>query len=250
MSTKLVTGHNGIDDINSSDFGAFNAITIGSGVYVFGSKCTVPSANTVHVSDGDLLVEGRHARVIGGVDLSIANGTQGLKRYDLICASYSKDMSDVETMPLVVVQGTPSTNPVDPSVSGSILAGDSQALIPLWRIPLDGITVGTPVMLAEEIRSLSALSKEPKTFCGTKVVTVAGTQNSAPLFTQAEFTALFGRGFDAARDFIGAMNADGAASGAHVEGVTWQDGVLYMVQDVTVSGNTDTRVNYFVALGA
>ncbi len=89
----------------------------------------------------------------------------------------------------------------------------------------------------------------PKLFVGTKVVTVGTGENAARLWTQAEFAAAFGRAFDPARDFVGFMNADGAASGAHIQGPTYLSGELWMVQDITVGGPTATRVNYLVALG-
>ncbi len=40
------------------------------------------------------------------------------------------------------------TAAADPTIpSGKILSGAVDAYMPLWRIPLDGITVGTPVRL-------------------------------------------------------------------------------------------------------
>ncbi len=88
----------------------------------------------------------------------------------------------------------------------------------------------------------------PKLFVGTKIVTVPTGENAARLWTQAEFATAFGRQFDPARDFVGVMNADGSASGAHVHGCTYVSGELWMVQNITVSVNTATRVNYLVAL--
>ena len=48
-----------------------------------------------------------------------------------------------------MLKGSPNaTAAADPAIpSGKILSGAVDAYMPLWRIPLDGITVGTPVRL-------------------------------------------------------------------------------------------------------
>ena len=73
-----------------------------------------------------------------------------MKRNDIICAHYHRNASNGnENVELTVLKGTPNaTAAADPKVpSGKILSGAVDAYMPLWRIPLDGITVGTPVRL-------------------------------------------------------------------------------------------------------
>lgn len=139
--TELITGAKGSAHVTSAQQGAVNAYTLGTGAYILsGCAATLPSANTLHIAAGHLMVQGRAVQV-SATDLAIANGTQGTKRNDLACLSYSSSGSPVvETAQLAVVQGTPSSNPVDPTVTGSILNGDTAAQIPLWRVSLDGIT--------------------------------------------------------------------------------------------------------------
>ena len=82
--------------------------------------------------------------------MTISNGSQGMKRNDIICAHYHRDSkTGNELVELVVLKGSPNaTAAADPKVpSGKILSGAVDAYMPLWRIPLDGITVGTPVRL-------------------------------------------------------------------------------------------------------
>ena len=82
--------------------------------------------------------------------MTIANGSQGMKRNDIIAAHYHRDStSGIETVELTVLKGTPNaTTAADPVIPpGNILSGWVDAYMPLWRIPLDGITVGTPVRL-------------------------------------------------------------------------------------------------------
>lgn len=110
-------------------------------------------ANTAHIAPGELLVEGRHVRVMGtGEDVTVENGTQGQKRHDLLVVRYELGEEDVETVSLAVVKGVPTSvgKPNDPScATGSILSGDPLAEHPLYRVPLDGVSVGSPVPLFE-----------------------------------------------------------------------------------------------------
>lgn len=85
----------------------------------------------------------------------------------------------------------------------------------------------------------------PKLYVGTKVISVSGN-NAARLWTSAEFKSAFGRTFNAATDFVGAMNADGNATSAHVEGVTFVSNELWAVLASTISGSI--RINWLVAL--
>ena len=151
--TELITGAKGSAHVTSAQQGAINAYTLGTGAYILsGCAATLPSANTLHIAAGHLMVQGRAIEVTA-TDLTIANGTQGTKRHDLACVHYAIS-TGVETATLTVVQGTPSTTPVDPTVTGSILNGDATADIPIWRISLDGIT---PTV---EVIALSAIHNE------------------------------------------------------------------------------------------
>ena len=158
MSTDLITGSKGgsSQHVTSAQQGAVNAYTIGDGAYILsGCAATMPSANTLHIAAGYLLVQGRFVQVLA-TDLTIANGSQGTKRHDLACLSYTSSGTPVvEASPLAVVQGTASASPVDPTVAGSILNGDAAAQIPLWRVVVDGITP-TVEQIATNINGLPA----------------------------------------------------------------------------------------------
>lgn len=153
----LVTGYAGKDHITAADQGAWNAAIVGSGEYVLkkGSQlaATVMTNNQIRIADGDILMQGRHIRLNEGsyVDLAIANGAQGYKRNDLIVVRYTKNSSTgVEEANLVVIKGTATTGTAsDPAhTAGDIIAEhDLQNDMPLYRVPLNGITVGTLVPL-------------------------------------------------------------------------------------------------------
>lgn len=158
----LVTGYAGQAHITAEDHGSLNAALLGSGHYVLerGNKFSASAitSNQIRVLDGDLLIQGRHVRMPENtyVDLAIDSGAQGVKRNDLIVARYTKNSgTGVEDCNLVVIKGTAvSGNPVDPEyVSGDILGNhDVQVDFPLYRIPIDGLTVGTLVQLFSVVK--------------------------------------------------------------------------------------------------
>ena len=155
----LVTGYGGTEHITAEDHGAFNAAVYGSGNFVLplGNQfaATVVSNNLIRIKDGELLTQGRHIRLASGkyVDLTIQNGTQGYNRVDLIVARYTKDSSTgVEDCNLVVLKGTQTTGTAAaPSITtGNLITGAATTHdVPLYSIPLSGITVGTPVRLTQ-----------------------------------------------------------------------------------------------------
>lgn len=155
----LVTGYAGKEHVTASDHGAFNAALIGTGQFVLEKgkvfEAQVISNNVVRVHDGELMMQGRFVRLNPGTyaDLTIENGSQGMKRNDLIAARYTKNTNTgVEEVNLVVIKGTAAeSNPVDPAYTeGDITNGEAVLNdYPLWRIPLDGLNVGTPEMLFE-----------------------------------------------------------------------------------------------------
>lgn len=164
----LVTGYAGQAHVTASDDGSFNTAIFGSGQYVLdiGSKfaASVVSNNKITIADGDLLMQGRHVRLNEGttVDLTITNGTQGKLRNDLIVARYTKDsVSGVEQVNLVVIQGTAvDSDPVDPAYTSGDIINDHVLLndMPLYRVPLNGLTVGTPVALFSVQSGANALN--------------------------------------------------------------------------------------------
>ena len=158
MTCELITGHAGSAHISAADDGWYNVGIVGNGKYVLDTgtqfACNVQSANLVTVGIGDALFEGRHVRVSATENVALDNGAQGVNRNDLICIKYEYDSGTaVETASLAVIKGTASSStPTDPTIpSGSILEGATAAYMPLWRIPIEGITVGTPEKLYGDV---------------------------------------------------------------------------------------------------
>lgn len=157
MGLHLVTGRSGFEHITPSDHGAFHNALLISGSYVLntGNKlaASVITNNSIRISDGEFIMQGRHVRLAPGeiVNVTIANGAQDYKRNDLIVARYIKDgTTGVESVNFVVIQGTPGTTATDPAyINGNILNGALTADFPLYRVPLEGLSVGKLVPLFE-----------------------------------------------------------------------------------------------------
>lgn len=161
----LVTGYAGKLHVTAADQGSLYAALFGNSSFVLdrGNKlaATVVTNNKISIADGDIIMQGRHGRIENGltVDLSIDNGASGYKRNDLIVARYTKAVdTGIEDINLVVIKGTATTGTAaDPEyIKGDILDGATQADFPLYRVPLDGLNVGTLVPLFDLFGTISA----------------------------------------------------------------------------------------------
>ena len=157
---ELVTGHAGKAHATAEQAAGLNAGILGLDDYVLNVhdklKITVVSANKVTIGTGELVMQGRHVSQGEPEDLIVTNGSQGQKRNDLIVCRYAKGSQSVESAKLVVVRGTPTTGtPADPAVNTtSPLDGGTTYDMPLYRIPLNGITIGTPVALFNVLKPM------------------------------------------------------------------------------------------------
>ena len=154
MTIELVDGKAGTAHISSEDKAIIHQSKFGASdmVYAWGDalKCTMGSANKATIGTGCASIQGLDWHITAAETVQIDNGSQGMKRNDIIAAHYHRDStSGIEKVELVVLKGTPNaTTAADPTIpDGKILSGATDAYQPLWRIPLDGITVGTPVQL-------------------------------------------------------------------------------------------------------
>lgn len=158
---ELVTGHAGKAHATAEQAAGLNAGILGLDDYVLNVhdkfEITVVSANKVTIGTGELVMQGRHVSQGTPEDLIVTNGSQGQKRNDLIVCRYTKGSQNIESAKLVVVRGTPTTGtPTDPAVNTtSPLDGGTTYDMPLYRIPLDGITIGTPVALFNVLKPMS-----------------------------------------------------------------------------------------------
>ena len=251
MAFEIVDGMTGTKHISSDDLSALNVATIGKAncVLKYGDdfKLTMASANSATLGTGVGMVGGKRFWNQATTSLTVTSGTQGQKRNDLVVARYAKTSAGIESITPVVIKGTPSTGTAaDPATTSNDLK--------LWRIPLNGISVGTPVKLFDTVASLASLEESvskleyPKVICGS-VVRDAKNFNAVMLFNDEQFKQIAGRAFNNSKDCILAMNADGNASGTIVLGILYDPRTKHL--DAHLSGTTGAiRLNYIITLGA
>lgn len=156
MAFEIVDGMTGTKHISSDDLSALNIATIGKAdcVLEYGNnfKLTMASANEATLGTGVGMVGGKRFWNQAATSLMIQSGTQGQKRNDLVVARYAKTSAGIESIAPVVIKGTPSTGTAaDPATTSNDLK--------LWRIPLNGISVGTPVALFGPVASLKSVGE-------------------------------------------------------------------------------------------
>lgn len=154
MAFEIVDGMTGAKHISSDDLAALNTATVGKAdcVLKYGNDfaLTMASANSATLGTGVGMVGGKRFWNQAATSLAIQSGTQGQKRNDLVVARYAKTSAGIESITPVVVKGTPTTGtPADPATTANDLK--------LWRVPLNGITVGTPVKLFSPVTPLATL---------------------------------------------------------------------------------------------
>lgn len=166
MTIELVDGKAGTAHISSEDKAIIHQAKFSKSDVVFdwgdAFKCSMSSSNRATIGTGCASIQGLDWHITAAESVTISNGSQGMKRNDIICAHYHRNSSGdtgdvgIESVELTVLKGTPNaTAAADPTIpSGNILSGAVDAYMPLWRIPLDGITVGTPVRLFTPRRAL------------------------------------------------------------------------------------------------
>lgn len=154
MTIELVDGKAGTAHISSEDKAIIHQAKFGAGDMVFewgdAMSCTMQSANKAAIGTGCASIQGLDWHITNPETVTIQSGSSGKNRNDIICAHYHRETSTgVEKVELVAFKGVPSDGAaVDPTIpSAKILNGAADAYMPLWRIPLTGITAGTPVRL-------------------------------------------------------------------------------------------------------
>lgn len=156
MAFEIVDGMTGTKHISSDDLSALNIATIGKAdcVLEYGDnfKLTMASANNATLGTGVGMVGGKRFWNQAATSLTVQSGTQGQKRNDLVVARYAKTGAGIESITPVVIKGTPSTGTAaDPATTSNDLK--------LWRIPLNGISVNTPVALFDPVASLKSVGE-------------------------------------------------------------------------------------------
>ena len=265
----LVTGYAGKEHVTAADQGAFNAALLGHGQFVLNKgnhlSASMVTVNQIRVLDGDIYMQGRHIRLNEGgyADVAIENGTQGYMRHDLIVARYTRDeVSGVEDVNLVAIKGDSVTSsPADPECTfGDIIDGHAVLNeMPLYRVPLNGLNVGSLVPLFT-VRDVNIPdmdeAKQDKTdklteesgiadadFLPFYDASVYGHRKTAWANIKAVLSSVF-----ASKDHTHTLSALGAAASAHKHAATdINSGILPVTRGGT---GVSSLPALFSALGA
>ena len=163
----IITGYTGSPHVTAEQDRDVNIGIFGAESYVLrtGSqlKAEVSSNNEIKVRDGVIMHQGCAASIKKNTydSLTIANGSQGMKRVDLIVARYSRNQNTKEeSLVLKVIQGTPKeSSPAVPGyTTGDIQAGDLIADMPLYQVTLNGLNITEVKQLFATQDSIAELS--------------------------------------------------------------------------------------------
>lgn len=216
----IITGYTGSPHVTAEQDRDINIGIFGNESYVLqtGSQLTaeVSSNNEIKVRDGVIMHQGCAASIKKNTydSLTITNGSQGMKRVDLIVARYSRDPSiNAESLTLKVIQGTPSENsPTVPGyTTGDIQSGDLVADMPLYQVILNGLNItevkklfslqGSIAELSSNLvnakneltnisNKLTALSDSINNLGSTKTVKLANKSSSNGVATYTDYVTL------------------------------------------------------------
>lgn len=182
---RIMTGKTGTPHVTSQQFRQLVEGTVGQGSYILTSgenlEPELSSNNLLKIRSGMMSHHGNLSVVdIGTYDeVTIQNGTQGMKRIDLVVNRYTKnEETGLEDNEWVVIMGTPvATDPVAPAYTeGNLQEGDLVDDCPVYEVHLDGINVTEVVKLLTVAPNISDLEEEVTELIGKTIEkTVSGT---------------------------------------------------------------------------
>lgn len=164
---KIVSGKTGTPHVTSQQFRQILEGTIGQDSYILTSgenlEPELSTNNLLKIKSGMMSHHGNVSSVELGTydEVTIANGSQGMKRIDLIVNRYSRnEETGVEQNSWVVIQGTPAaSSPAVPSHTvGNLQEGDLVDDCPVFEVHLDGINVTEVKKLLSVTENMSTLN--------------------------------------------------------------------------------------------
>ena len=147
---EIVSGKTGSPHVTSQQFRQILEGTIGQGSCILTSgenlEPELTSNNLLKIRSGIMAHHGNVSAVkIGTYDeVTITNGTQGMKRKDLVVNRYTRNKeTGIETNEWLYIMGTPTSGtPTVPGYTqGNLQEGDLVDDCPVFEITLNGINV-------------------------------------------------------------------------------------------------------------
>lgn len=259
---EIVSGRVGRPHVTSQQFRQIIEGIVGDGSCILPSgenlEPELVSNNSLKIRSGMMCHHGNVSSVkIGTYDeVELTNGSQGMKRIDLVVNRYTRNEEDnTEKNEWIVIMGTPAeSNPTVPEYTkGNLQEGDLVDDCPAFEVHFDGINITEVTKMlgiAQTNKDLSnKIANIPKIKAGTIIKTVAGGNNSADVFTNAEINKMFGAS-DATNLNTVAIFTEGDAaartSGGHMDGTAYLNGTWYATYAELFSGTAKVRINYTI----
>ena len=185
---EIVTGSTGVahvipidDAVRNSNFGYYTEKIVFDVFRAF--EAVAVTANEVRVYSGYGMNQGRLFKIDDSDydSVTIENGTQGVKRADLIVARYTMDsQTGFEDISLAVIKGQSGQTYTDPShTEGNINEGASLDEFPLYRVKVNGIVIEAVEPLFEATPDGGRLGVLEKRLDGQMLVDLARTSRNS-----------------------------------------------------------------------
>lgn len=259
---EIVSGRTGRPHVTSQQFRQIIEGIVGDGSCILPSgenlEPELVSNNSLKIRSGMMCHHGNVSSVkIGTYDeVELTNGSQGMKRIDLVVNRYTRNEEDnTEKNEWIVIMGTPAeSNPTVPEYTkGNLQEGDLVDDCPAFEVHFDGINITEVTKMLEIAQTNKDLSNKianiPQIKAGTIIKTVAGGNNSASVFTNTEINKMFGVS-DATNLNTVAIFAEGDAaartSGGHMDSTAYLNGIWYATYAELFSGTAKVRINYTI----
>lgn len=164
---KIVSGKTGTSHVTSEQFRQIIEGTVGQGSYILTSgenlEPELASNNMLKIRGGMMSHHGNVSCVELNTydEVTLTNGSQGVKRIDLIVNRYTRnDETGLEKNEWVVIIGTPdATNPKVPEyIAGNLQNGDLTDDCPVFEVHYDGINVTEVKKLLPVMSNLDLLN--------------------------------------------------------------------------------------------
>lgn len=169
VQTTLIDGYAGGPHVTEAQLGLAHQATFGSDDYVLEggreSEAQVLTNNSIRIFDAVYCIQGRRDVIpaSGYTDVTIANGTQGMNRNDIIVRRYKKnESSEMESTEYAVIKGTPNAGAaVDPEVTtGDIRSGATLHEMALYRVKITGLNITAVEPMFNILKNMASLQKE------------------------------------------------------------------------------------------
>ena len=242
---EIVSGRTGRPHVTSQQFRQIIEGIVGDGSCILPSgenlEPELVSNNSLKIRSGMMCHHGNVSSVkIGTYDeVELTNGSQGMKRIDLVVNRYTRNEEDnTEKNEWIVIMGTPAeSNPTVPEYTkGNLQEGDLVDDCPAFEVHFDGINItevtkmleiaqtnkdlteklGFQMLLNTDVQQIYTMyGGRVKVVSGTMIVNIAMNIGYVKLFSVEQLKNWFGTGYTASRLSIKTYNGDDVAQEVH-----------------------------------